>query len=151
MKIKFNKQTKEDCGVYEWADEERLKHVTHSKVRRRRNRRSKRRRYLPACLHALTAAEEWEAGGEEARQRRVSHCFSRRRGKKQQVRAEPKDETETDGGELLFKRQTSICSMRKKSLWISAHAAWHTLGVTYWGCLLFWTVSNHLQQKHDGR
>lgn len=38
----------------------------------------KKRRYLPVYLHALMAAEEWEAGEREARQsQRVSHCFFR--------------------------------------------------------------------------
>lgn len=132
MKIKWNKQTKAeeegDCGVCEWADEERSKHVTHSEPSRRRSRR----RYLPACLHALTAAEEWEAGGEEVRQRRVSHCFSRRRGKKQQVSSRAKG---WDG-----RRTAARCFWRK-----SLPETLHTLPDSLWesltgGCLLFWNV-----------
>lgn len=141
----INKQTKkEDCGVREWADEERLKHVTHSELSRRRNRRS-RRGYLPACLHALTAAEEWEAGGEEARQRRVSHCFSRRWGKKQQVRAEPKDETETDGGELLFKRHT--CLFHEEKLSEPLHTLPDTLWESLTGAVSYFEMSQTLCNK----
>lgn len=148
MKTELNKQTKEDCDVCEWADEKRLKHVSHSEVSGRRNRRSRRRRYLPACLHALTAAEEWEAGGEEARQRRVSHCFSRHRGKKQQVRAEPKDETETDGGELLFKQQTSIFVPWRKSLSEPLHTLPDTLWESLTGAVSYFEMSRWSLLSH---